>query len=357
MTRQLLSGAIVLGTFWLGFDAALAGAEVHRVFPATHSRLFMAGASPVARIRSGDTVITRTWDAGGQDHENVWHLRHPYVYPETGNPLMGPFYVEGAEYGDTLEVRLDRLRLNRSHGYTGYQVNPAWLPPGDRPYDPNYGMDAVRKGRATLIPWDIDLDRGTATPRLRPDTRSDWTLALPVRPMLGCIGVAPARGTVETSETANEHGGNMDYNDVVEGATVFFPVFAEGAYLYVGDGHALQGDGEGLGSGIETTLDVQFTVRLHKARPLAVPRLVNDTHLVSIASQAGFRSSLDIGIRTANGDMARWLTSECGLTAQEAHMLLGTVAAHKIVTYSGTVATLMRKDVLPPRCHVLFGPR
>ena len=76
---------------------------------------------------------------------------------------------------------------------------------------------------------------------------------------------------------------------------------------------------------------------------------------VSIASQPEFRSDLDIGIRTANGDMVRWLTSECRLTPQEAHMLLGTVAEHKIVTYAGTVATLVPKSVLPPRCHTLFG--
>jgi acetamidase/formamidase len=139
----------------------------------------------------------------------------------------------------------------------------------------------------------------------------------------------------------------MDYNDIVEGSTVFLPVYHKGAYFYVGDGHAVQGDGEGLGSGVETSLDVQFTVRVHKGKRLSIPRLVNDDYLVSIGSQPEFRSSMDFGLRMANSDMVRWLTSEFGLTAPEAHLLMGTVVQHKIVTYFGTIATLMPRKYLP----------
>jgi acetamidase/formamidase len=329
--------------------------EVHEVYPETHSRLFTTDREPVARIQSGDTVITRTWDSGGRDHKDVWHIQHPYVYPEHGNPLMGPFYVEGAEYGDTLEVHIDKIRLNRNHGYTSYHLIRAVLNSGDKHYDDNYGMNAVRSGRANLIPWDIDIAKGTVSPRLKPETRSDWKIELPARPLLGCIGVAPGRGVVETSGPSYEYGGNMDYNDVVEGASVLLPVFNKGAYLYVGDGHALQGDGEGFGAGVETTMDVQFTVKLHKGKRISIPRLINDEYLVSIASQPEFRSNMDIGVRRANSDMIEWLTSECELTPQEAHMLMGSVVEHKIVTYFGTIATLMKKKYLPPRCHQFGG--
>src|ERR1044072_7952736 len=110
--------------FSLFLTAISAAAETHTIFPEHHSRVFSAGKEPVLRIKSGDTVITRTWDSGGQDYKGVRHLEHPYVYPESGNPLMGPFYVEGAEYEDALEVRLDRVRLNRNWGYTSYRLNP-----------------------------------------------------------------------------------------------------------------------------------------------------------------------------------------------------------------------------------------
>jgi acetamidase/formamidase len=110
----------------------------------------------------------------------------------------------------------------------------------------------------------------------------------------------------------------------------------------------VQGDGEGLGTGVETSLDVQFTVKVHKGKRLSIPRLVNDDYIVSIASQPEFRSNMDIGVRTANSDMIQWLTSEYGLTPPEAHLLMGTVVQHKIVTYFGTIATLIPRKYLPP---------
>lgn len=320
-------------------------AETHTIYPDRHSRVFSAFKEPVLRVRPGDTVITRTWDSGGADWKAVKHIQHPYIYPESGNPLMGPFYIEGAEYGDALEVHLDKVRLNRNYGYTTYRLSPGVFNPGTPLHDPIYKMDVLRPQRGDLIPWDLDLDKGIANPRwLDPKFRK---LNLPVRPMLGCIGVAPAGERVETSGPSGPHGGNMDYNDVVEGATLYFPVFHTGAYFYIGDGHALQGDGEGLGNGVETSMDVQFTVRVHKKKRLSIPRLVNDRYIVSIGSQPEFSSSMDQGLRMANTDMVRWLQTDYGLSGPEAHLLMGTVVEHKIVTYFGTIATLMPKRYIP----------
>ena len=326
-------------------------AETHEVYPVKHSQVFTASAEPIARVKSGDTIITRTWDSGGKDHEGVWHIRHPYVYPARGNPLTGPFYIENASHGDALEVRIDKIRLNRKDGYSSFRVNAAFFNAGETLHDQNYGMGAVRPGRATLIPWEIDPAKGLVRPKLREQDRSGWKIELPARPMLGCIGVAPAYGEVRTSGPAGDYGGNVDYNDIVQGTTLLLPVFTEGAYLYVGDGHARQGDGEGFGNGIETSMDVQLTVRLHKGKRLRIPRLINDEHLISVASQPEFSSSMDAGLRSANSDMLQWLTGECGLTGPEAHMLLGTVVEHKIVTYYGSIATLLPKQYLPPKCH------
>ena len=178
---------------------------------------------------------------------------------------------------------------------------------------------------------------------------SGFRFNLAVKPMLGCIGVAPAGDEVFSSGPAGPYGGNMDYNDVVEGATLYFPVNHAGAYFYVGDGHAIQGDGEGLGNGVETSLDVQFTVKVHKGRHLSIPRLVNDEYLISIGSQPEFHSSMDFGLRTANADMLHWLTSEYKLSAPEANLLMGTVVRHKIVTYFGSMATLVPRRFVEKR--------
>ncbi len=325
--------------------AATAAAETHEIYPETHSRVFSAFKEPVLRLKSGDTVITRTWDSGGQDYKGVRHIQHPYVYPESGNHLMGPFYIEEAEYGDALEVHLDKVRLNRNWGYTSYRLIPGVLSNLEDLYRNFYKMDALRPGRADLIPWDIDLERGQASPRLLEGPG----FKVPVRPMLGCIGVAPPGEEVQTSGPSSTHGGNIDYNDIVEGVTVYFPVYHKGAFFYVGDGHAVQGDGEGLGTGVETSLDVQFTVRVHKGKRLSIPRLVNREYIVSIGSQPEFRSSMDFGLRMANSDMIRWLTSEYKLTAPEAHLLMGTVVQHKIVTYFGTIAALIPRKYIPSR--------
>jgi amidase len=330
------------------FAAALGlAAATHTIYPDHHSRVFSAFKDPVLRIKSGDTVITRTWDSGGQDHKGVRHIQHPYVYPESGNPLMGPFYIEDADLGDALEVRLDKLRLNRNFGYTSYRLSPGVLNAGAKLYDGFHQQDAVRPGSGTLIPWDLDLERGVANPRWLDPSGPKFNL--PVKPMLGCIGVAPPGERVETSGPAGSYGGNMDYNDIAEGATLYFPVSHKGAYFYLGDGHALQGDGEGLGTGIETSLDVQFTVRVHKDKRLSMPRLVNDEFLISIGSQPEFSSSMDQGLRMANTDMVNWLTEEYKLTGPEAHLLMGMVVQHKIVTYFGTMATLMPRKYLPKR--------
>ncbi|MFN7920620.1 MAG: acetamidase/formamidase family protein [Bryobacteraceae bacterium] len=326
--------------------AAVMMAETHEVYPDHHSRVFSAYKEPVARIRSGDSVMTRTWDSGGADWKAVKHIKHPYEYPESGNPLMGPFYIEGAEYGDALKVTLDRVRCNRDYGYTTYRLSPGVLNPGavEGLHKNFYKMDVLRPGRADLIPWDIDLKNGTTSPRMLEG--SGFKFALPLKPMLGCIGVAPPGEKVETSGPAGSWGGNMDYNDISEGATLYFPVYHKGAFFYLGDGHARQGDGEGLGNGIETSLDVKFTVKVVKGKHLSMPRLENEDNIISIASQPEFSSSMDNALRASISDMLQWLTEDYGLTAPEAHLLMGSVVEHKIATYFGTMTASIPKKYL-----------
>jgi len=340
-----LISVLVLSSWFLTTNGSLA--ETHEIYPETYSPVFSAFREPVLHIKSEDTVITKTWDAFGQDDKDVRHVEHPFAYPPLRNALMGPFCIEGSDYGDTLEVHLDKVRLNRNWGWSGYRLSTAYLNPHsiDGLYRDSYKAGAVRPERDNLIPWNLDLARGVASPRLL--ETSGTKLELPVKPMLGCIGVAPPGDEVQTSGVSGSYGGNMDYNDIVEGVTLYLPIYHKGAYFYLGDGHALQGDGEGLGSGIETSLDVQFTVRVHKGQRLDLPRLVNSDYIISIASQPEFSSSLDLALQKANSDMIQWLTSEYRLTQPEAHLLIGTVVVHKIITYSGSVATMIPRRYLP----------
>lgn len=264
--------------------------------------------APALRIADGDTVLTTTVDAGGHDRANNPVTTGP-------NPQTGPFYVEGAEPGDSLAVRLNRLRPNRRYGYSSTRLAANVVDPG---YVTEFPREQARGE------WDVDVAAGTAT-LIQPETSlGRWTL--PLRPMLGCFGVAPPGGQAISTATSAEHGGNMDYNGFIEGVTVYFPVFVPGALLFVGDGHAAQGDGEIVGTGIEISFDVEFTVRVRKNRGIRWPRGENETHIFT----AGNARPLDQALQHATTEMARWLGEDYGLDPVGAHTLLGQCVEYQI---------------------------
>ena len=264
---------------------------------------------PVLRIADGDSVITTTVDAAGMDYTGN------NITPG-GNPQTGPFYVEGAEPGDTLAVYFDRLWPNRKIGYTNVVLAPNVV-------DPEYVAE-MPKAKGWSGEWELDLEAGTAT-LISPQTKLG-RLKIPLRPMLGCFGVAPYRGQAISTATSAEHGGNMDYKGFEQGTTVYFPVFVEGALLFVGDGHAVQGDGEIVGTGIEVSFDVQFTVHLLKGKRIGWPRGENVTHIYT----AGNARPLDQALQHATTEMVRWLTSDYQLDAIGAHTLLGQCVEYEI---------------------------
>lgn len=277
-------------------------------FKPGHYHHTLGSHEPVLRIADGDTVITTTVDAGGGDRDNQPVTHGP-------NPQTGPFYVEGAEPGDTLAVLLDRLRPNRRYGYTSTRLAANVV-------DPWYvGEFAKERQRGE---WDVDADAGTAT-LIKPETRLK-RLAFPLRPMLGCFGVAPPGGQAISTATSGEYGGNMDYKGFEQGVTVCFPVFAPGALFFVGDGHAMQGDGEIVGTGIEISFDVQFTVRLHKGKRIQWPRGENRTHIFTV----GNARPLDQALQHATTEMVRWLQEDYGLEPVEAHTLLGQCVEYEV---------------------------
>jgi len=309
------------------------------VIATNYYRTFSRSHPVLARIKPDERVFTKTLDSGGQDLDGK-HLS------ESGNPLTGPFYVEGAALGDSISVHLHKVKLNRDWGYTSIRLGLVSLTPElvENVYSSEYKHDLVRKGRADILPWDIDLKRNTVRPR-KPESDTS-SLEFTAQPMLGCIGVAPEGDFSPTSGPSGPYGGNIDYNQIVEGSTVHLPVYQEGALLYVGDGHALQADGEPLGTGIETSMDVEFSVTLNKGSGLTGVRVETDTHLISVGSQPEFSSSLNIGLQMATSDMVLWIASDYGWEDWAAHMLVGMVGVYDVVTVAGSMALKIPKDKL-----------
>jgi len=297
---------------------------VHRFHP-THYHVTFGSHEPLLRIDDGDTVVTTTVDARGRDARGEQVVVGP-------NPQTGPFHLEGAEPGDTLEIRLDYLYPNRDSGWSSTAV-------ADHVVDPPYVRALPER---SLVEWRIDRGEGTAT---LAGTTALAGLALPLVPMLGCLGVAPADGQAISSATSGAHGGNMDYRGLVAGVTVYFPVFVPGGLIFVGDGHALQGDGEVVGTGIETSFDVRFTVRLFKGRQIDWPRGENAEYIFTL----GNARPLDQAVQHATTEMLRWLQQDYGLEAASASILLGQCVEYdlgNVFDPAYTMVCKVRKEVL-----------
>jgi len=290
--------------------------------PEIFYRQFSAATKPVLKIAPGDSVHTTTVDAGGKDEKGVTRVLG-------GNPETGPFYVETAAPGDTLAVHLTRLRLNRDWAESDdYLVG--------RAVDSDLAVKMKDGGKS--VRWHLDAEHGLATPEKPAGHLTGY--AVPLRPMLGCVAVAPgpAQAAPGTGDSGR-YGGNMDFNEIVEGATVYLPVSVPGALLYVGDGHAVQGDGELNGNALETSMDVEFTVDVIPGKRIAGPRVESPTHLMAM----GLAGSLDDAFRGATANMAEWLTEEYKLTPSEVAQVLGTSAEYKVSEVADRNAGMVMK--------------
>jgi amidase len=301
--------------------------------PTTHTYLperfygtFSGAHPPALRIKPGDRVITKTVDAGGAD----WNGQQVAEGP---NPQTGPFFVEGAEPGDMLVVSIDKIETNRVTAYSGsllapYAVDPASL----------LARVDREPRRAT---WLLDKAKGVA----RLDGPELGALELPLRPMLGCVGVAPARREAVATTTPGAFGGNMDYAGLTAGVKVMLPVNEPGALLFIGDGHARQGEGELVGTGLETSMDVEFTVTLVKKVAIAWPRLENDSHIMVLGSERPLLQAF----QHATSELHRWLMTSHGLSDRGAALLMGQAAEYEIANVVDphfTVVAKMRKAFL-----------
>jgi len=286
---------------------------------------------PVLHIAPGESVITTTVDAAGQDARLEQVAGRP-------NPQTGPFAIDGAEPGDTLVIRIERLRPSRDTGFTGALLAPNVV-------DPEFVRELPEGPR---FDWRIDHEAWTATP-LEPIPGLEG-LRLPLDPMVGCFGVAARGGQAISTMTSAQHGGNMDYRGFREGVTVYLPVFEPSALFFLGDGHALQGDGEIVGTGIEISLDVRFSVDVRKGERIEWPRGENADEIFTV----GNARPLDQALQHATTEMVRWLGTRYGLDVRAASALLGQCVEYDVANVYDPAYTMVCK--VPRRVLEMLGP-
>ena len=277
--------------------------------PTAYQRAITANVLPALRLYSGDTVRTSTVDAGG------WGAMprqpngdRPQRLAPGGNPLVGPFYIEGAVPGDVIAVRLHRVSLNRDWAFSGNELVTTAI-------DAGYAVE--RKSTRPDGTWALDTTARTARLAGAPPALKDYTV--PLRPFLGVVATAPGGEAAPSSRESGSYGGNLEYARLREGATIYLPVTTMGAYLYLGDGHAAQGDGELTGDAMETSLDIVFTVDIVRWGFASLVRAEDAEGIMSL----GVGGSLDEAMRRATSDMARWLEKRHGLSSSEAAFVMG----------------------------------
>lgn len=282
---------------------------------------------PVLRIKPGTTLISSTLMGG--------------YYTEEGGAWpgeVGPVYIEGATTNDILVVRLKQVRPNHHLGPAAINTNFG-------------GLNADARSRMLNPPipnrrflWRIDPAKNSATLDL-PNSRMK-SIEVELRPMLGRLAVAPRGEEAFGGLWPGNFGGNMDAPELREGATVYLPVFHDGAYFYFGDGHALQGEGEIAGTGLETTMDVILEIDLIKGKTIRWPRIENDTHIMV----AGSARPLIDAFRLAHVELVEWLEADYGFERWEAYQVLAQLAEStvaNIVDPAYTVVAKFPKRYLP----------
>jgi acetamidase/formamidase len=256
--------------------------------------------APALKIASGDTVTAATADAHGFDHRGIKIAERP-------NPMTGPFFVEGAEPGDTLLVAIRDIRMTRNTGWTFDVLSPNLVDP--------QAVQRFPERRKTE--WVIDAAKGRAWLAEPPSALRQWSVA--VEPMIGCFGVAPDLGQAISTATSGRYGGNMDYRGFKPGVETMFPVSVPGALFFLGDVHAQQSDGEIVGTGIETAAEVTFTVRVLKGMKIGWPRGMTEDEIFTI----GNARPLDQALQHATTEMLDWLMADHGLDEVAASHVMG----------------------------------
>lgn len=299
--------------------------------PSTYYSFFDAETKPVLHILPGDTIHTSSVDCDGFDKNGK-----KCSVGKAENPLTGPFYIEGAEEGDVIKITFTDMKFSRNTALCLPYFHERSMPSS---------ISELVKNNLDPIVWDLDIKKNIA--KLQTPTEHLKNFEVAINPFLGCVGLAAPKGQVVGTGDAGPFGGNMDFNRVAKNASVYLPVYNKGGLLYLGDGHAAQGDGEINWMALETSLDYAFTVKLIKSesKKLEYPRVEDATYIMTV----GIDKSLDNAIKIASKGMLEWLKEDYHLTIEEATQVMGSSLEYKIaeiVDPQVEIVAMIKKNAL-----------
>jgi amidase len=330
------SAVAVAAVLALGASTPAFAQPVVRYEPrATDLKYVFGVAKPVATVKPGNIIDTRTFDCFGNV---IQKPGDPLSKVQGDNPLTGPFFVEGAEPGDTLVVKILELTIDSNQGVGA--LAPGFGALNTTNYTPMLHAPVPEK----VWFYPIDKAKNEATFKA---LDSAFTTKIPLHPFLGCLGVAPALES-RSSVTPAEHGGNMDAPEASVGNTVYFPVTVKGALLFLGDGHAQMGDGEIAGTAIEVPMHARLQVDVIKGQKINWPRFENSREIMAL----GAYRPLDDALRIAFTELIAWIHNETGLSELDAYQLLsqvGKIHVTEMVDPNYVIIASVDKKFLPPR--------
>ena len=314
------------------------GGPVLRWVP-KHEELVYTFGGAVARKRivSGTRIISWTEDCFDGQLKSAADLMSKTLTPGKDNPQTGPFFVEGAEPGDTLEIKILNLAPARSYAMSAF--------------GPGFGALVGNDQTAMLGPelseatWRYDVDAGRNVARTTSgDGKLYWEV--PISPFLGCLGVAPAGGEVRSTIVPGPFGGNMDCAEVSAGNSIYLGVNEPGALVSFGDGHYAMGEGEIIGGAIEGAMHVDLVISLHKGVKTPIPRIENSREIMFVGSGR----PLEDAARVAFKAMVGWVRNASGLSEVDAYQFVSQNARAPIIQLVDpeyTVLVKIAKDRLP----------
>jgi len=294
-------------------------------------------AEPVAHVKPGGILDANSLDCFGNALQKPGD---PFSNVKIDNPLTGPFFIDGAEPGDTLVIRILALEVDAKQGVGTF--GPGFGAANSTHYTPMLEKAPLPE-RAWYYP--IDAEKKLITFQA---LDSDFKTQFPLKPFLGCIGVAPANGEARSSIVPAEFGGNMDAPEVSPGNTLYLPVNVRGALFYFGDGHAAMGDGEVAGSAVEVPMKARFQFELVKGKSTEWPRLENDHELMA----AGIYRPVDDAVRIAVTELIHWMNRDYGLSELDAYELfskVGKLHLTEMVDPNYVVIASIEKKYLPAK--------
>jgi len=275
---------------------------------------------PRLSVRSGDIVVVDALDGFGESMKSDYDL-FPKIDMDRVNPATGPIYVEEAKPGDSLVIDILSIEVTGSTGVTTIIPN---FGPLQNDFTRAYKKVMPVRGGFVYFPKGIRI---------------------PVRPVIGTIGVAPGGGEEVTTLYPGQHGGNLDVSDITSGSRVYFPVFAEGALLSLGDVKAAMADGESNGTGIEVSIRATLKLSVEAGKSISRPRVETKDSIMMLAMDKTLEGATKLALK----DMIDFLKNETALTSEEAYVLIGAacdVRIGNVVDPLVTVRVILPKSIL-----------